>query len=148
MKKLVTLIAVVVMTLVTAVAPVSAATAGYGSSDGYQIKTVNGCTVMFYNTGTHPAAAQNDNGRVVSYCLWVSAPHDYQNRIIEVLGQDVVINPTHSNNGQFTWVNPVIGLCGTEGLEFVSSRYEPSNSTVGGGYLTLDFITTDIADNN
>lgn len=151
MKKLfVTLVMAMVVTLM-AVLPASAATVNNANSpSGYQIEVING-SIVFYDAGTiHPFAGEDSPGqrRIVSVTTWVpEASNEIQ--IVKVLSQGVVVTPIYNRRTrQFTWVNPVIGLCGTRGLEFIESKYDPSNSTVGGGYLTLDFIATDITDNN
>lgn len=144
MKKLVTLISVVVMALMTVVAPVSAATAGY--SGGCQVEFVNSCIVS-YDIGTkHTPAAENYNGRILSYRVW--APITFEETqaqaiTIKVLDQDVTINPTCYDD-QNPWVNPTINLCGTKGIRFISSEYEPvyclGDLGLRGGYITVDFI--------
>lgn len=144
MKKLfATLVMAIVVTLVS-VLPASAATVNYEYSpiNDYQIEVISGCVVFYDAKIIHPVAAENYQGRTVSVTTWVpTASNDIQ--ILKVLDQKVVVTPIYERcTRQFTWVNPVIGLCGTEGLEFISSRYEPSNLTVGGGYLTLEFIAT------
>lgn len=145
MKKLFVTLVMAMVVILMSVLPASAATVSSETSNNdYQIEVINGC-VVFYDAGILlPTAGEDSQGqrRIVSVTVWVpEASNEIQ--IVKVLDQGVVVTPIYNRSTrQYTWVNHMVGLCGTEGLEFLGSKYNPSDPIVGGGYLTLEFIAT------